>query len=83
MNKNKLKILKYTKNPITIKALKEKTGLKWANLSKHIKELKKQGFIVQVGKYGKSKVIQINKYLVLKHLTNEIKIFTTIKKELK
>lgn len=82
MNETKVEILKKAREPITIKDLHEQTGIKWANLSKHISELRDKGFIVELGKDGKSKVIQTNKYVVSKHIAEEIDSYQTIQKEL-
>jgi len=71
MNETKLKILLLLKQPTTIKELQSKSGLKWSNLSLHLKDLKAKGFIMDVGKQGKSKVIQINMYNVNKYLLEQ------------
>ena len=68
------------KEPITIKDLRKKTGLKWANLSRHLDRLKDKGWIIDVGKDGRSKVIQLNKYKYNEHLKEEI---NTLKQILK
>jgi len=82
MNENKMEILKCAREPITIKDLKAKTGLKWSNLSKHLSELESNGFILNLGKDGKSRVVQTNKYELSKHLAGEIDSFQTLQKEL-
>lgn len=71
MNEAKWKLLELIREPITIKELQYRTGMKWANLSLHLKDLDENGFILQLGKQGKSKVIQINKFAINKFLTNE------------
>jgi len=60
--KSREKILLNCKEPITIKDLRKKTGLKWANLSRHLTRLREKGWIIDVGRDGRSKVIQLNKY---------------------
>jgi len=68
MNDNQLKILEYMKQPITIKELQRISGVKWANLSLHLKTMKLHGFVLDVGKQGKSKVVMINEYKVNEYL---------------
>lgn len=82
MNDTKFMILKNLKNPCTIKRLKYVTGIKWSNLSKHLKQLKKEGFLMEVGREGKSKVIQINRYKISRYLEEEIEGYKSMKQEL-
>jgi len=82
LNNNRMKILKEIKQPTTIKALQERTGINWANLSKHIKVLDKQGFILLLGREGKSKVIQSNKLNIKNYIEAEIDRLQSQKKEL-
>jgi len=72
-------ILVNCKEPTTIKDLQEKTGLKWANLSRHITRLKAKGWIVDLGRDGKSKVIQLNKYRYKDYLKNQQEEIDTLK----
>jgi DNA-binding transcriptional ArsR family regulator len=58
--------------PITIKELKERLGMKWANMSRHIKRLEEKGFIIDVGVDGMSRVVQTNKFAVKKFLEKDI-----------
>lgn len=65
---NQIKILKEIRNPLTVKAVQERTGLKWSNLSKHLSNLEREGYIVLLGKDGKSKVITSNKLKIKQFL---------------
>ena len=67
MNDTKMKILKNIKDPIAIKDLQEKTGIQWGLLSIHLKDLEQKGLIMNVGKEGKSRVIQLNQFAVSKY----------------
>lgn len=76
-------ILINCKEPITIKELQKKTNLKWANLSRHITRLKAKGFILDLGRDGKSKVIQLNKYKYKDHLESQREEIETLASMLK
>jgi DNA-binding transcriptional ArsR family regulator len=73
MNETKMKILELVKQPTTIKDLQEKSGLKWANLSLHLKDLEDEGYIIVLGKKGKSKVVQMNQHNVEQYFTKQYK----------
>jgi DNA-binding MarR family transcriptional regulator len=73
MNQNKIKILKAAKNLTAIKELQGKTELKMGNLCKHIKGLEEQGFIIDMGMDGKSRLIVTNTTKVVKYMSSEIK----------
>ena len=82
LNDVKLKILRRLKHPKTVKMLKSETGLTWSNLSKQLQSLKKDGFVLDVGKEGKSKVMLINSHTVSKYLQDKIEDVQRIKEEL-
>jgi predicted transcriptional regulator len=79
---NKLKILKILNYPTTIKELREKTELKWANLSLHMKDLSEKGLIMQMGKHGRSKVFQTNKFKLEQYFAEEENALNNMKQEL-
>jgi len=78
MDKSKQDILRFTKEPITIKELKEKTGLKWANLSKHLKDLRADSLIMDLGREGKSRVVQQNSFKVQEYIDKEMSEYNSI-----
>jgi DNA-binding transcriptional ArsR family regulator len=82
MNDTKMKILGLLKQPITIKELHRQIGLKWANLSLHLKDLEEEGLIIQVGKQGKSKVIQMNSYKLEQFLKEKEDDLKNLRQEL-
>ena len=73
MNETKIKILELATNPITLKEIVKNAGIKYANLSKHVKGLKRDGLLFDVGTKGNFKIIQTNKYKVKQILLEEIK----------
>lgn len=81
-NSNKIKILKTLNYPTTIKELRDKTELKWANLSLHMKDLIEKGLIMQMGKQGRSKVFQTNKFKLEQYLIEQDKILDEMKQEI-
>lgn len=78
LNKTKIKILENTKRPIRIKDLKEKTGLKYSNLSIQLNQLIDDKIVMVVGKEGKSKVVQTNELELTKHLNSIIGYWTEV-----
>ena len=72
MNEAKKKILENAINPVTIKEIHEATKLKYPNLSKHIKELKDRGLLLDIGNKGKFKIVQTNKFMLKEKLNKEI-----------
>lgn len=72
MNETKQRILEMALEPVTIKDIHNLTGLKYPNLSKHIKGLKEKGLLFEVAKKGKYIVVQTNKYKLKELLQIEI-----------
>jgi DNA-binding transcriptional regulator GbsR (MarR family) len=72
MNETKQKILESAIEPVTIQDIHKATGLKYPNLSKHIKGLKESGLLFEVAKKGKFIVVQTNKYKLKELLQFEI-----------
>jgi predicted transcriptional regulator len=72
MNEKKQLIIEIAVNPVTIQDIHLKTGIKYPNLSKHIKELKERGLLFDVGKKGKFSIVQTNKYKVKELLQSQI-----------
>ena len=71
MNDTKMRILELLKQPTTIKELQNNSGLKWANLSLHLRDLEEEGLIIEVGKEGKSRVMQLNQFNIQKYFKRE------------
>jgi DNA-binding transcriptional ArsR family regulator len=82
INSKKKEILKILNYPTTVKELRDKTQLKWANLSLHMKDLTEKGLIMQMGKQGRSKVFQTNRFKLEQYFVQEEQNLENEKKEL-